>query len=580
MKPSIYQQRVIDWLLNGSGVAAVVNSVAGSGKSTLLKLAAEAIEEQGKLKISRDCLVLVFNKKNAKTLIDKLGPNWRGSISTVHSAGYRDLRRYLGGQKLIVETDKYRKIAKGLDWFNGSKPKEEKPISLAAFVDLADFVRQTMCTLELDRLRHTIDHYALDIPTKHLEQVADRLRLVFSTGISLAYNQLIIDHTDMLWLPVTWNFRSWSGIRTIKVLFVDEAQDISRLQLEFILSLSGSIDKELFVGDPAQSINGFCGADTDSFSNIKHQLNAAEFVLPTCYRCPTSHIETINRLYPDIPIEPKQGASVGRIETITERDLWSDGEAKLKPGDLIVARKTASLVELHLKLICHNISAHLVGSSLKQRLLDLMGEIYETVEAEDDSYQAFVRQTESYLERKLKLYEDRDDLALLELNLKDNLKALQAIFKQCKCSTQIELEEAIESLFGKESSNCVMLSTIHRAKGMEAARVYIADPLSLPLMWEGQKQWQMQQENNLLYVALSRSTDSMFLIGDAFWYDNPVEFAGSQSSQNPKTEPGSSLSQMITTASNDELEKTIELIKQEQARRVARSFQNAFESAS
>ena len=105
---------------------------------------------------------------------------------------------------------------------------------------------------------------------------------------------------------------------------VDEAQDMSRLQLEFVLSLAHSQAKMLFVGDPAQSINGFCGADTDSFSNIQTRLQAYEFTLPVCYRCPKTHIELINKLCPEIPIEPRENAPTGSIKVIQEWDLWSE----------------------------------------------------------------------------------------------------------------------------------------------------------------------------------------------------------------------------------------------------------------
>ena len=67
MQPSIHQKQVIDWLQADSNFSdAVVNSVAGLGKSTLLKLAADAISASN-VNI-RDCLVLVFNKKNKTAL--------------------------------------------------------------------------------------------------------------------------------------------------------------------------------------------------------------------------------------------------------------------------------------------------------------------------------------------------------------------------------------------------------------------------------------------------------------------------------------------------------------------------------
>ena len=156
MQPSIHQRQVIDWLQADSNFSdAVVNSVAGSGKSTLLKLAADAISESN-VNI-RDCLVLVFNKKNKTALVKKLDPRWQYSISTVHSAGYRVLKKYLGVRHLEVEESKYRYLAKTLDWFNGSEPKQAKAVSLSNFLKLFEFVRLTLSPLTPQALSELIE---------------------------------------------------------------------------------------------------------------------------------------------------------------------------------------------------------------------------------------------------------------------------------------------------------------------------------------------------------------------------------------------------------------------------------------
>ena len=49
----------------------------------------------------------------------------------------------------------------------------------------------------------------------------------------------------------------------------------------------------------------------------------------------------------------------------------------------------------------------------------------------------------------------------------------------------------------------VTLSTVHRAKGLEAERVIILRPDLLPLAVE--RTWEKVQERNVKYVALTRS---------------------------------------------------------------------------
>jgi superfamily I DNA/RNA helicase len=575
MQPSIYQQKVIDWMSDEQDLSdKVVNSVAGSGKSTLLKLVADAIAQSNQDLIEQS-LVLVFNRKNKDALVAKLNPRWKNSISTVHSAGYKMLRRYLGVQRLEVNEHKYRTLAKNLNWFNGTKPNEAKVVSLSNFLKLADFVRQTLSDTSYDALLWLVNHYALDIQTKYLIEIGEQLQYLFRMGSDWA-SEAVIDHTDMLWLPIHWQINRSPGFKHFQRVMVDEAQDMSKLQLEFVLSLTTIQGKMLFVGDPAQSINGFCGADTDSFANIKQRLKAEELILPICYRCPQTHIELINQLYPEIPIKPRDHAPQGRIEVIEESDLWDRNlESSIKTGDLIVARCTSSLVELNLKLITRGITCNLVGTSLKQDLLERLEEISSQA---GFVYPDFPLFCQKYLEFKRSIYEQNDHGMMLMMKLQDLIKAIKAIYAHFQqCQSIEELEYCIEQLFGSENNEAVLLSTVHRAKGMEAKRVYIAEPYLLPLYWDNQKAWQLEQENNLLYVALSRSTCNLYLIGDAPWFTN-------NSSKDSQVEESSSdlskkldIKELIDNASNEQLDLYLSLINREKGRRIAVQFRGSIE---
>ncbi len=241
-----------------------------------------------------------------------------------------------------------------------------------------------------------------------------------------AASEARIDHTDMLWLPVVWRINQVLGFKFAQRVMVDEAQDMSRLQLEFVLSLAHEKAKMLFVGDPAQSINGFCGADTDSFSNIQARLQAQEFTLPVCYRCPKTHIEVINKLCPEIPIVPKDDSPPGRIKTIQEWDLWDEAkDSRIKLGDLVIARCSSSLIDLHWKMIVRGIPCNLIGSSLQQDLLHLLENI---AEQSGFDYQKFAQFSQIYLKFKQSVYEQNDNGTILLLQLKDQIKAIEAIY--------------------------------------------------------------------------------------------------------------------------------------------------------
>ena len=231
------------------------------------------------------------------------------------------------------------------------------------------------------------------------------------------------------------------------------------------------------------------------------------------------------------------------------------------------------LFRSHLKMITRGIPCNLVGSSLQQDLLNLLEDIAEQTGFE---FQKFAEFSQSYLKFKQSIYQENDNGAILLLQLKDQIKAVEAIYKHFQSKSLSELASGIKQLFGSEDDEAVLLSTVHRAKGMESERVYIAEPLTLPLIWESQKQWQEQQEQNLLYVALSRSTKDLFLIGDAFWFDgNRSQKSNLGSTDRTTTNLKSdSIEERIVAANDEELEHYAKLIRLEQGKRVELNFKS------
>lgn len=63
----------------------------------------------------------------------------------------------------------------------------------------------------------------------------------------------------------------------------------------------------------------------------------------------------------------------------------------------------------------------------------------------------------------------------------------------------------------KGTSEGPLLSTIHKQKGAEFNNVLIVDYSLLPLVWPGQQDWEFEQELNLVYVAITRAKDKLYL---------------------------------------------------------------------
>jgi DNA helicase II / ATP-dependent DNA helicase PcrA len=72
----------------------------------------------------------------------------------------------------------------------------------------------------------------------------------------------------------------------------------------------------------------------------------------------------------------------------------------------------------------------------------------------------------------------------------------------------------IDHFFSDDQGRMVVLSTVHKAKGLEEERVFILKPEIMPHP-KARMGWQLEQEYNLKYVAYSRSKGEMFFVQDA-----------------------------------------------------------------
>jgi DNA helicase II / ATP-dependent DNA helicase PcrA len=505
MNISPYQQQILDWVKNGTG-HATCHAVAGSGKSTTLILAANTLIESG---INpRKVKILVFGKTNADELIQRFGQGWKNSISTIHAVGWLMLKAHLNlGSKAKIDNHKYQAIAYQLNYFGSNSLKKAK--ALESDRDLIQLVNLIRCTNNLptsNAIAELADQYA--IPNRDPEAVAEACDNIMEAGIEQAKTEHIFDFTDQIWLPVYWK----ASAPKRDFVMLDEAQDLNNCQTELAIALAGSKGRILGVGDPFQSVFGFAGADHNSYTNFRDRLKATELPLSICYRCPTSHINLVNKVFPKIPIESSLDAQKGKVSQVET----------LSPekGDIVIARKSAPLVRACIKLISDGVAATVkgkdIGTGLKAEAEAILFEMRSAAKLEYFSYSRLSKCCYEYLELKAEKWSGLPNSAELLANLYDKLQTLMTIADMRNFGNMGILIEYIEQIFS-DGNSAVNLCTVHRAKGLEADRVWIIDPSSMPQVWKGQKEWQKTQEENLIYVALTRAKKELFIVGDAKW---------------------------------------------------------------
>ncbi len=486
---SHYQQSIFEWVESGSG-HALVQAVAGSGKTTTLKEIVRSIPSKQKV------AVLAFNAHMAADLEAKLPK--RITVSTIHKMGMYVLTRYFGRPFSCNET-KYHTLANQHLQSLSLDNKDQQRASRTFLKEIIHYLQITLTEPTESGILALISHFGIETPGN----LADLMPLpeqILELGRDQATQRFNIGLDDLLWLPHVLNLqpkpKDW--------VLVDEAQDLSRAQLDLVLKLPSETGRMVFVGDPQQAIFGFAGSDDQSWSRIQEAIYPTHFPLSITYRCPQSHVRLAKRLVPQI--EAKDDAPKGEVKVVPPQDI----KHITQPGDLILCRFTAPLVGLCLKLVIHHgIPAKVRGRDVRSLLSSLVKEVSVHFP------KSFISDLEEYVGSETERYEQEGRDAAIE-SLKDRADALRACFDVFgRTHTTIPAFcQQIEALFDDEAplSQHVILATIHRAKGDEADRVFLLKSDAMPAIFLAEKDWQIQQERNLLYVALTRSKGSLYLV--------------------------------------------------------------------
>ena len=100
----------------------------------------------------------------------------------------------------------------------------------------------------------------------------------------LSLNQTdVVDFDDMVLWPLIKNIRVKF---TRDVIFIDEAQDISRARQALVRKFLTPGGQLHIIGDDRQAIYGFSGADADALPNMIEALDSVILPLTVTFRCP------------------------------------------------------------------------------------------------------------------------------------------------------------------------------------------------------------------------------------------------------------------------------------------------------
>jgi len=264
--------------------------------------------------------------------------------------------------------------------------------------------------------------------------------------------------------------------------------------------LTGKILGRLIsVGDKFQNIYAFNGSSDKCFEWFRNFPNTKVLPLSYSFRCAKNIILKANEIVPDI--KALDDAPDGIVR---DGDVLSEAQS----GDFVLCRTTMPLVKLFFQFLLQHKKAIIKGSDIGVHLIELIGKINN------------IKQLISFWEKELDDYSnDLKSKGILNpdehsgyIALADKVSTLLFL---AKLSNSIEdLKDKIRTIFSDEIEG-IVLSSIHKIKGLESNRVFIVRPDLLPL--KTARGWQKDQEMNLSYVSITRA--KLELIYDREWSD-------------------------------------------------------------
>lgn len=510
-KPSKYQQKIYDFITKENG-NAVVSAVAGSGKTTTLLNALKLIPT------NKTVLFLAFNKSIQKELAERVPNTPNIHVKTVHGFGFGSMTN---DYSMEVFSNKYTKLLRDIFNFletenislldeykfnsdemsmvykmqvNWKEEEIENPISyMTRVTKLCDLGRLTL--VDLDNTESAIKEL-VEIANKHNVELVNGecLRAYYLIKLGISYFAKI-DFTDMVYLPIKF------GVKTKKYdfVFIDECQDLNACQRSLMLkAVKPNGGRFIAVGDPAQAIYGFAGADSDSFKKLTEIQNTTQLPLSVCYRCGKNIISKAQTIIEHIL--PFEGAKDGKVD-------YDLNLSHINNADMVLCRQTYPLVRLCLKMLSQGRKARIMGGDIGRSLIKMVEDTKR--KREEWSIDNMFNRLYADLEKVAKniMRQDKCDIE----DAKDSQKYTQAKEKVMviemlskNCDYPKNIIDKIDSIFSDNNTEGIVLSTIHKSKGLEADRVFIIHPELMPSKF-AEKEWELIQEDNLKYVAYTRA---------------------------------------------------------------------------
>lgn len=264
-----------------AGSPLAILAPAGSGKTRVLTRRIAWLARDGAIS-ARHTLAVTFTRKAAGELVARLRHLDAGDVTagTFHALCLAQLRRRQAdrGRELPALLERKARILAPLVGGRGDA-------QLAAINEVASEIEwakaRSITPAQFELAAHTAD--------RQLPRPAPELAAIYERYEAEKRKRRVIDFDDLLWwcadaLETDLDFAASIRFRH-RHLFVDEFQDVSPAQLRVLRCWLGPRTDLCVVGDEAQSIFGFAGAESSVLTNFeRHFPGGSTRRLATNYR--------------------------------------------------------------------------------------------------------------------------------------------------------------------------------------------------------------------------------------------------------------------------------------------------------
>lgn len=526
------QAGVVEWALRGSGHLLLV-ARAGAAKTT-------TAVEVAKYTPYCEKFLGSFGKRSSQDLYDKLvEARVVASAMTLHKVGKDAWERAVGGRLTISKKHRGGKVdllveALGEQW--------------EAFHDLLNNCGGAMWWRELVGLgkragigwNASVEDMANWVEVMELfghrlpqgitmAEVMPGLAWVYQTSLNQCVQDRTVDFDDMLLAPLVYGV----AIPQFDWVISDEHQDSNHTREELLVRMvRPGTGRMIAVGDQKQSIFSFSGALPDAMDRIAARMQMATAKLSVSFRLPRAGVAFARQWVPDL--EAWDGAREGLVREGEAGDIVNEVIAALEMQErgewaretlAIVCRNNRPLVEMAFRLVRAQVKCKVEGREIGARLIQMAtqwcggrrGASGQRLEEMEARLKAWARAEVRRLKEEKKKWRIGELVDQVEVIL-----WLGGELRKIGAATVGTLVGQIEKLFEDSEPEgdgegevdtaarvAVILTTIHKAKGLEWTRVWwLGKDEYQPSKW-AQTPMELEQEGNLEYVAGTREKEEL-----------------------------------------------------------------------